>query len=550
MSHSEGGAGVLLDFTASFKAEGGKAGGDKPWQRARSDSRSDSRGAGAADKENAGAAGNTAPAASSRPSDEPRAAPEAACVVARDAGSAVGSSCGSSGVGSPVSVASLNARLEQLGFGVLHAGDAGSAVEVVQSLLSELRVQGDAVKRYEAQVHRAALDCKRLHEDKERLALQAQCLRQDVAALDTRVQVMTAKDKADTRRHEAWVKELQVAIAKLEGQQKGWQAALNRKEQEHERLQSRMQMLQSQKDRSVKRALEMAYPPAGAASAEEAPAEPAAEGDAAAALEDLALRGAIRRAAFLLHENSTLRESLASMHDALLESAACRQEQQQPPQDAAASDALRLSDAVLALPAEALALRFNDLRRLVQQQRQDAANTERDAAGEQSVEQLLRDQLEQSKLIIAEQDRLLRTCLFDQRGAGAGADDAEDVDAQVQRLRAERIEHEQTSELVALRQRVEQERAMILEEAKLLDHERARLDEERLALCGGTPSAAEAKPKQGRPSLLKLVTTPLTLRRLRAQHRPHTPLTPDSRIASLSVQPSPATKAILRDALR
>jgi hypothetical protein len=545
MSHSEGGANVLLDFTASFKAEGGKAGGDKPWQRARSDSRSDSRGAGAADKENAGAAGNTAPAAS-RPSDEPWAAPEAACVVARDAGSVVGRSGGSSGVGSPVSVASLNARLEQLGFGVLHAGDAGSTVEVVQSLLSELRVQGDAVKRYEAQVHRTALDCKRLQEDKERLALQAQCLRQDVAALDTRVQVMTAKDKADTRRHEAWVKELQVAIAKLEGQQKGWQAALNRKEQEHERLQSRMQMLQSQKDRSVKRALEFAYPPAGAASAEEA--------DAAAALEDLALRGAIRRAAFLLQENSTLRESLASMHAALLESAACRQEQQQQqqPQDATASDALHLSDAVLALPAEALALRVNDLRRLVQQQRHAAESVERGAAGEQSVEELLRDQLEQSKLIIAEQDRLLRTCLFGQRGAGAGAgaDDVEDVDAQVQRLRAERIEHEETSELVALRQRVEQERAMILEEAKLLDHERARLEEERLALCGGTPSAAEAKPKQGRPSLLKLVTTPFTLRRLRVQHRPHTPLTPDSRIASLPVQPSPATMALLRDALR
>ncbi|GBG31083.1 Hypothetical Protein FCC1311_073042 [Hondaea fermentalgiana] len=499
----------------------------------------------------------------------------------------------------------LNAKLDALGFPQLQVSDPSSIVQVVQTILEELRHASDMTQSYESTSHEAQIDCSRLQNEKEALKLQVLCARQDLAALENRARIAADQHAKEKQRSDAWNKELQVTIAKMEGQQKGWQAALNRKEAEYDRLQTRMQMLQTHRDRAVKRALEMDTPPVkggtrpmlGSPESWEATTSPSAgsnananneeasqaEIEAAAAqslavLEEAAETSRGRRVAYLVNENQKLRASLHSMQNLIvtkLQAAASiqlgRKAAKTPRADAGSKDAalstanpalveidtLRLADSSFDLPAEQLERRLTDVQNqtLAFLEAQEAQAQANDASGEDHppTEAELKERLDQAKTLIHDLDACLRATLLFQtedsdpemqhhRGARAGAGAAADgLDDEVAALRAKQYFEQEEADLRRARERLEQDRAMLHEEARKIDEERSKLDRKLFAQNAGIAQTPNATKLMHTPSLVERLSTP----------DPHADASARKtlRFAELGVAPTPATRRLLDEIL-
>jgi len=306
-------------------------------------------------------------------------------------------------------IADVNARLDTLGFEQIDVKRPESVASVVQSVLDKVRESGERSEQYENSAYKSELDCKRLESDNEALRLQVQCLKQDKAALENRVSTSAVTAKKDKAFMDSWVKELQVQIAKLEGQQKGWQAALNRKEAEYDRLQTRMQMLQGQRDRSLKRAFE----------SDSSLPKVVDDGKPVPTLEQLhsAVELASKeRIQLLTFENEKLRTTMAALQNIIKgkllsrgESATVATETSAMPADDNL-DVIFLQAKDFNLPVDQLEQNINEVSEKVNRLLNEAPPQQKSCFQDMDREELFQT-LQQAKLIIAEQDQLLHMTL-------------------------------------------------------------------------------------------------------------------------------------------
>jgi len=349
---------------------------------------------------------------------------------------------------------SLNSRLDQLGYSKLDLDEPESIVNVIQKLLSDARVANETISSYEATVHRASSDLKRLQSENEGLTAQVQCLKMDSAAITNQLSVTTSKAKKEKQASEAWIKELQVTIAKMEGQQKGWQASLNRKETDYEKLQKRMQTMQAQRDRSIKRTMEMEYPPTHLQAWAEDESTGNEEGDGAFALQQAAENAAMRKNQLLTAENTQLRDSIASLRSLIASKlrpssngkgsssdsiAQDKAASQRGENDAQAENMevalLALSEETSNLPAHKLAQYIEDMRTKVEKLtgEWDSPSATSSGNAETTDKEVLQQHLDEAKQVIVEQDQLLRNLLFQPTPDSSSFDDADEESAQVSR---------------------------------------------------------------------------------------------------------------------
>jgi len=510
---------------------------------------------------------------------------------------------------SDAGISGLNARLDALGFPQMRVDQPETIISAVHAILEELRQSVDITRSYESTSHSAQMDCKRLQNEKEALKLQVLCLKQDLAALENRAKIAADQHAKEKQRNDAWVKELQVNIAKMEGQQKGWQAALNRKETEYERMQKRMQMLQTQRDRSVKRALEMDVPPtkggvvpqlgersstAATIAAEAAPAmadDPEAAAQSLAVLEEAAETSRGRRVAYLVAENQKLRASLHTMQNLILtklqalattssmSSSAARgssnNESASGGENSSANqgleiDTLRLADTVFDLPAEQLE------RRLAEVQGQTLAyldDQEARANGESDQDHIpsedeLKERLDQAKILIQDLDACLRAVLLFQGPVAENPFDAalsnsgnSALDASMaagnasssSRIRTVPVDDD--VDRLRAKQFFDQEQADLDRARERLEQDRAmlqeearRIDEERAML--DRRIFAQKSGITPSPDVRRSMNTPSMLDRLATpEPRPPSSARKALQFADLGVAPTPATRKLLDEIL-
>ncbi len=413
--------------------------------------------------------------------------------------------------GSGLIIGGLNTKLAQLGYPPLDADDLPSVIVLVQGLIRDAQIASENAHSYESAAHQSNLETRRYADEIEALTLQLKCARQDKAGLENQLALISAKAKKDKTASDRWIKELQVTNAKMEGQQKGWQAALNRKEAEFERLQKRMQMLQSQRDKTIKRAMEMKPPPV--VDEQQHTKEDCmslSEAEDLATLERSTESGLLQRVSTLCEENERLRGSVSALQG-LLGARNMRMDMAESKQKLATEresewDSLRLHPNMSMLPTEALAEQIEKVRQRMTQLLDQETAFANDAASPAVQVEKLEKQLEQARDIIEEQDRLLQMSMFH----GIDNNESEPAIDEAQLLRAQRDLSADKEYTLALQKRCEEDREMLLKEAQRLDQERHSFEQQKVAFHSKKTNSSHDPSTPSTPSLYDIVSTPVT----------------------------------------
>jgi len=405
------------------------------------------------------------------------------------------------------SYATLNHQLDVLGFPLV-TGDEASVVGVVETLLKELRTSQASVKNYESDNHRLTTDCRRMQGDKEALKLQVQCSNQDISALENKISIQVSKYKKEKSYNDEWTKELQVKISKLEGLQKQWQNSLNRKETEYERLQMRMQALQSQRERGLKRSIQISKP----ISPDETWVETTTD-----SLSQLSEQSLARKNEYLASENEKLHRALLLLQNTFSKSIEIN------PELKTRFDDLLLPSDTFEMGSCSLLEKLQDMAEKAQVIMEELSDATDSNPGQN---ESLAQSLEDAKLIIAEQSAMLQMSLC--KTASPDPDTAF--------IFSEELIEERT-ELKELRNRLECDRRLILEEAQRLDSDRNRFEQEKFNFRS---KSLDIETDQGASlSVYNIVSTPVT-----QKHKKQFDKDDDSRFP---IPATPSTKKLLEE---
>lgn len=303
----------------------------------------------------------------------------------------------------------------------------------------------------------------------------------------------TQEQKKAKARHETWSKELQITIAKLEGQHKQRQAAANKRESEYERLKQRFHKLQAQRDKSIKRSMQLERP------LEVQVDKGRSEDDA---LESCVATFQESKVAKLMAENERLRAKLSTLHKETLEKledAATTSTQPAETMPTKEYESLEIEESFFALPAEVLCEKLESVQHkvmdIVDGNGKDAATTEDPL--------VLRQSLEDAKQVILEQDKLLKAMIVGENPASSRGD--------VDRL-------EDFEELAKEKHLVEKLKAELHCDQQALVEEAEKLEKSRIKLensCFDSPRVVFDKAQGSGQFKLMVPATPETASLLR-----------------------------------
>mmetsp|Transcript_12132 Transcript_12132/g.14160 ORF Transcript_12132/g.14160 Transcript_12132/m.14160 type:complete len:449 (+) Transcript_12132:58-1404(+) len=383
----------------------------------------------------------------------------------------------------------LNSQLSCLGYPIIQHQVKEDAeisgedmlISTFEVILGDVRNLGERAKNLETESTRGRAVVRHLESEKEKLELRLQCSKQDLLALNSKVQVLSKENKKQKSQYDAWMKELQVTIFKLEGQHKQRQAAANKRETEYERLRKRMQKLQIQKDKTIKRSIDTEPLPVTKTHGNHHKLNKTVLEEQ---LEQMERNLESSKVNELLSENEKLRSSLEVLHKATISKISHNPDISQT-SEIKDSDDYNLPKEFFNLPATSLCDQLDTLQQKISGLHEVKAENGIEVSSNQDFDALLRD-LEQAKLIIAEQDELLRAVLLgtindDKRRSSTGNESEAsrliDID---EALMEEHEEMErEMKRLQRSKERLKVDHDLLLKEAEKLDQERTKFEEER-----------------------------------------------------------------------